>query len=60
MDDKVKIKLASTAVEIILFKGLPAAFKFFGELNKKELVTLEDIKSVRGELDSQDWFKPRE
>ena len=60
MNTDIKIKLATTAVEIIFSKGLPAVLSLFTELNKKELVTLEDIKSVRSNLDSQDWFQPRE
>jgi len=60
MEDSVKIKLASTAVEIILTHGLPAVLKLFSTLNDKEVVTLEDIKSVRGELDSASYFSPRE
>lgn len=59
MDDVVKVKLASAAVEIVLTQGLPAVINFFNNINDKELVTLEDIQSVRNELDSESYFKPR-
>jgi hypothetical protein len=59
MESDVKIKLTSTLVEVLLFDGLPALSKFINTLNDKELVTLEDIKSVRSELDSASYFKPR-
>jgi len=57
MNDAVKIKIASAAVEAILFKGIPTAIKMLTNLNTKKRVTLEDIRRVRNELDSADYFK---
>ncbi len=59
MDSAVTVKLASAALEVLLFQGLPALAGFINTLNDKELVTLEDIKSVRSELNSASYFKPR-
>jgi len=60
MDSSVKVKLASAALEVFLFDGLPALANFVSRLNDKDQVTLEDIKSVRSELNSRSYFKPRE
>jgi len=52
----VKAQLIMTAADVIINKGLPALAKLVTELNKKEVVTLEDIESVKGELDSATYF----
>lgn len=52
----VKAQLILTAADVIINKGLPALAKLVGELNKKDVVTIEDIESVKGELDSAKYF----
>ena len=57
LNGEIKAQLILTAADVIINKGLPALVKLVGELNKKEVVTIEDIESVKGELDSADYFE---
>ena len=56
LNSETKAQLAVTAVDIILTKGLPALATLVNELNNKDVVTIEDIESVKGELDSEKYF----
>lgn len=60
MDSDTRAVLISTTAEIILTKGLPALVTFVNSINKKdtqEPVTIEDIEAVKGDLDSEEYFK---
>lgn len=54
--NEAKAQLILTVADIIINKGLPALAKLITELNKKEVVTVEDIESLKGELDSATYF----
>jgi len=54
---EVKAQLILAAADVIINKGIPALAKMVTELNKKEVVTIEDIEAVKGELDSASYFK---
>lgn len=56
MNGEAKAQLILTAADVIINKGIPALVKLAGELNKKDTVTVEDIMSVKGELDSASYF----
>ena len=60
MDDVTKLKIGTTALEILMTKGLPAMVKVINTWNSQEFVTLEDIQAVRGDLDSAGYFKPED
>ncbi|MCP3941499.1 MAG: hypothetical protein GY710_08465 [Desulfobacteraceae bacterium] len=53
---EVKAQLILTVADVVINKGLPALAKMISELNKKDVVTVEDIKSLKGELDSATYF----
>lgn len=56
MDDTVKIQIGVAALEALFKYGLPAMLNFLTLLNNKEKITIEEIKSLRGELDSANYF----
>jgi|GEM_PF-2857681 len=57
LDGETKAQLVLTAADVIVNKGLPALVKLASELNNKEVVTIEDIEAVKGELDSSKYFE---
>lgn len=57
IEGEVKARLILTAADIIINKGLPALAKFTNELNKRNVVSIQDIESVKGELDSAKYFE---
>lgn len=57
LDGDAKAKLILTAGEVIFKHGLPALGKLVDQLKKKDVVTVEDIEAVKGELDSAQYFK---
>ena len=54
---EVEVKLMTSVIEVITNHGIPAFFEFINNLNNKEKVTVEDIESVKGELDSRSYFE---
>lgn len=54
---EVKARLILATADIIINKGLPALSDMVTKLNKKEVVTIEDIESVKGDLDSASYFE---
>ncbi len=56
MDEQIKAKITVAAIDALFTKGLPAMAKLITSLNNKDEVTLEDIRSVRGDLDAEDYF----
>lgn len=57
---EVTVQIAAVALEALFQYGLPAMTNLITELNSKDEVTLEDIRAVRGELNSKDYFKPED
>jgi len=57
LDGDAKAKLILTAGEVIIKHGLPALDKLVDHLKKKDVVTVEDIEAVKGELDSATYFE---
>lgn len=57
MDDKIKMQIAVTGIDALFKFGLPAMAKMINTLNDKELVTLEDIEKLKGELDAETYFE---
>ncbi len=58
MNKDIKLKIAITAVDVLLTKGLPAMATLISSLNSQSKITLEDIEALHGELDSESWFDP--
>lgn len=56
INDDVKIQIGVAALEALFKYGLPAMLNFLTLLNNKEKISLEEIKALRGELDSANYF----
>ncbi len=53
----VKAQLILTAADVIVNKGIPALAKLVTQLQSRDVVTVEDIEAVKGELDSASYFE---
>lgn len=57
MDDAAKVQIGVAGLEALFKYGLPAMLNLLTIINDKELVTVEDIIALRGELDSASYFE---
>lgn len=60
MTGDVKAQLILSAADLIINKGFPALVSFVNTLNNKDSedpITVEDIEAVKGDLDSDSYFK---
>lgn len=57
LSKEAQAKVVSTTVELLIFKGIPAAAKLLSELSKKDEITVEEIRALKGELDSRSYFE---
>lgn len=56
MEDELKIQIGVAALEALFKYGLPAMLNFITILNNKEKITIEEIRALRGQLDSASYF----
>lgn len=56
MPTETKAKIVATTVEVLLFKGIPAAADLLNSLRDKKEITIEDLERLKGELDSRKYF----
>ena len=56
MNDKVKLKLIITIIEIIVTHGIPAFMEFIRNLGEVDAISLEEIEALYGDMDSKDYF----
>lgn len=58
MDDIVKVRIATVAIETLFLHGLPSMVKMMNTLNDKEKVTLEDIQELTKNMKkSESYFE---
>lgn len=60
MDGEIKLKIITTSIDALVTHGLPAMSKLINSLNDRDVVTLEDIQKLKGELDAEEYFKSRQ
>lgn len=56
-EDKLKMQIAVLSLDALFKYGLPALAKIVNNLSSKETVTEADILKLKGELDSESFFK---
>ena len=56
MDKAVSSRLITVAADVLVNYGLPALTGFITNLNKKDTVTIADIDSLWGDLNSGTYF----
>lgn len=56
MDEAIKVKLITTSIDVLFTHGLPAMAKMINALNDKDKITLEDIESLKGNLNAESYF----
>jgi len=56
MDEKIKAKISIAAIDALFTHGLPAMAKLVSTLNKKDVITNEDIDKIGADMKSAESY----